>query len=61
MYTLASNTGANRVVAGTKIPHPCGNPDLPAARDHEISRKVLLTALGLLETRLEKPQILVVD
>lgn len=61
MYTIASNAGANRVVAGTKIPHPCGDPELPAKRDREISRKVLLAALGLLEKRLEKTQILMVD
>lgn len=61
MFTLASNGGANRVVAGTKIPHPCGNPELPAKRDREIGRKVLLAALGLLEKRLEEPQIVIVD
>lgn len=61
MYTLASNVGANRVVGGTKIPHPCGDPELPAKRDQEISRKVLLAALGLLEKKLEKPQIEIVN
>ncbi|HBV86520.1 MAG TPA: hypothetical protein DEF42_07675 [Desulfosporosinus sp.] len=61
MYTLASNVGANRVVGGTKIPHPCGDPELPVKRDREISRKVLLSALELLERKLEKPQIIIVD
>lgn len=61
MYTLASNVGANRVVAGGKIPSPCGQPELPANRDREISRKVCLAALELLEKRLEKPQVVIVD
>ena len=49
------------MVAGTKIPHPCGDPELPAKRDREISRKVLLTALELLEKELEEPQVVIVD
>jgi len=61
MYTLAANVGVNRVVAGTKIPHPCGNPELPEERDREISRKVLLTALELLEKKLEKSEIVTVE
>lgn len=61
MYTLAANAGANRVAAGTKIPYPCGNPEVPANRDREIGRQVLLAALGLLEKRLEKPQVVIMD
>jgi hypothetical protein len=60
MTTLAVNAGANRIVAGTKIPHPCGNPELPEKRDHEIGRKIVMAALKLLQKKLEEPEIMTV-
>lgn len=61
MYTLAVNVGANRVVAGTKIPHPCGDPALPAQGGKEISRKLLAAALETLEQKLGTSPIVIND
>lgn len=42
--------GANRMVLGTKIPHPCGDPNLNEAADQIIRRKIIESSLSLLQT-----------
>ena len=49
MVSLAEQMGAKRIVKGTKIPHPCGNPEAPAEED-------LTTRRGILECALEAIQ-----
>jgi len=58
MTTLAKNVGANRIVAGTKIPHPCGDPTVSPKRDHEIGTKIIENAFELLKKQIEVPEII---
>ena len=53
--SLASQLGCYRVVMGTKIPHPCGDPELTAEQDHHLRREIVLTALNILETEISEP------
>ena len=57
LASLAKNEGANRVVHGIKIPHPCGNPALPPDRDKEMRRRIVLTALEALTTEVREPVV----
>jgi glycine reductase len=60
MAMLAKQFGANRIIAtGTKIPHPCGDPNLPAEGDKALRREIVKCALGALETDVEGPTVLV--
>jgi len=61
MSLLAKQIGANRNVTGTKIPHPCGDPNLPAEADKALRREVVLTALKALQTDVDGPTIFVPD
>jgi len=58
MTTLAKNVGANRIVAGTKIPHPCGDPTVSPKRDHEIGTKIIENAFELLKKQIEVLEII---
>ncbi len=61
MTTLAKQTGANRVVAGTKIPHPCGDPNLSEEADAVLRRKILECALSVLEKDVDGPTVFTPD
>jgi len=50
---VASDLGANRVVRGVKIPHPCGDPSLDPSGDHALRIGLARAALGALGTKLE--------
>jgi glycine reductase len=50
---VASDLGANRVIRGVKIPHPCGDPTLEPARDHALRLGIARAALRALGTKLE--------
>ena len=50
MAALAQQMKSNRIVAGTKIPHPCGDPNLPTEADQALRRKIVTTALKALQT-----------
>ena len=50
---VASDLGANRVVRGVKIPHPCGDPSLDPSGDHALRVGLARAALGALGTKLE--------
>ncbi len=49
--------GANRIVKGIAIPHPCGDPNVPPGTDTAIRRKILETALQALQTDVGGPTI----
>jgi glycine/betaine/sarcosine/D-proline reductase family selenoprotein B len=49
--------GANRIVLGTKIPHPCGDPNLNEAADQRIRRKIIELVLELLQTEVTSPTV----
>jgi len=50
---VAADLGANRVVRGVKIPHPCGDPSLDPSGDHKLRVGLARAALGALATKLE--------
>ena len=52
---VALELGANRVVRGVKIPHPCGDPTLDAAQDAVLRERIVRGALSALATRVEHP------
>ena len=53
MYPVAEQVGASRIVKAVAIPHPCGDPSLPAALDGQLRREIVATALKALETKVE--------
>jgi glycine reductase complex component B subunit gamma len=50
---VAQDLGANRVVRGVKIPHPCGDPTLEPASDHALRVGLARAALQALGTKLD--------
>jgi glycine/betaine/sarcosine/D-proline reductase family selenoprotein B len=61
MAALAKQMKSNRIVVGTKIPHPCGDPNLPAEADFALRREIVRTALKILQTEVSGPTVLVPD
>ncbi len=61
MTMLAQQIGANRIVAGAKIPHPCGDPTLPVEADRVLRGKILKCAFRALQTDVSRPTIFVPD
>ena len=61
MSMMAKQLGANRVVTGTKIPHPCGDPSLPPEADKALRRKIVNCALTALQSDVDGPTIFVPD
>lgn len=61
MAALAKQMKSNRIVAGTKIPHPCGDPNLPAEADHALRREIVRTALNVLQAQVSGPTVFVPD
>lgn len=54
---VASELGANRVVRGVKIPHPCGDPSLDLAGDHDLRLRLVRGSLVAIATTLEQAAI----
>lgn len=54
---VALELGANRVVRGVKIPHPCGDPTADAEHDLELRRGIVSRALAALATSIDRPTI----
>ncbi len=61
MTMIGKGLGANRVVAGTKIPHPCGDPNLPTEADYVLREEIVKCALGALQTDVSEPTVFVPD
>ncbi len=59
MTMLAKQVGANRIVTGVKIPHPCGDPGLPEDADHALRRGIVKRAFEALQTSLSGPTVFV--
>jgi betaine reductase len=53
MYPVAEQVGASRIVKAVAIPHPCGDPSLPAELDGELRREIVSTALKALEANVD--------
>jgi glycine reductase complex component B subunit gamma len=54
---VALELGANRVIRGVKIPHPCGEPDGDPAHDRAVREEIVRRALTALSTRVNQPTI----
>jgi len=59
MTMVAEQIGANRIVAGTRIPHPCGDPTVSAAEDQGLRREIVRCALRALQTDAGGPTVFV--
>lgn len=57
MSMMGKQIGANRIVTGTKIPHPCGDPNLLADTDLALRKKIVECALRALQTDVDEPTI----
>ena len=57
MATMAKQIGSNRIVTGIKIPHPCGDPNLPTEDDLTLRREIVKCALHSLQTEISSPTI----
>jgi len=51
---VAADLGANRVIRGVKIPHPCGDPTLEPAGDHALRVGLVRAALRALGEKIDK-------
>ncbi len=57
MSTIAKQLGVNRIVTGTNIPHPCGDPRLSPEADKALRREIVTCALKALQTDPHGPTI----
>lgn len=53
MPSVAGNIGANRIVVGTAITHPLGEPELDYDHEKGLRRQMVARALELLAERVE--------
>lgn len=61
MTKMATQTGANRIIRGTKIPHPCGDPNLSTEADLALRREIVKCALQALQKDVDGPTVFVPD
>lgn len=57
MSMLGKQAGAGRVIAGVKMSHPCGDPNLSGEADLALRKKILEYALDALQTDVDLPTI----
>ena len=50
---ISLTVGANRIVPTIAIPHPLGNPALPAEEEYALRKKLVSKALDALATEVE--------
>ena len=55
---LAMQAGANRVVAGVRIEHVCGDPSLSPDADRALRRRIVERALRALEADVPGPTLI---
>ena len=54
---ISMTVGANRIVPAIAIPHPLGNPALPADEEKELRRHIVEKALVALTTEVDDQTI----
>ena len=59
MTKIGEQTKANRIIAGTRLPHPCGDPALPPEGDFLLRRKIMECALEALQKEVSGPTVFV--
>lgn len=47
---ISLTVGANRIIPAVAIPHPLGNPALPAEEERKVRQNLVMKALGALTT-----------
>ncbi len=57
MYPVAEQVGASRIVKAVAIPHPCGDPSLPAELDAQLRREMVATALKSLDAKVDSSTV----
>ncbi len=57
MAAMARQLGTNRIIMGTKIPHPCGDPNLSPEADKALRREIVKCALGALQAEVNGPTV----
>ncbi len=57
MTMVGKQTGANRIVTGTNIPHPCGDPSFPPEADRALRREIVKCAFCAIQTDVDGPTI----
>lgn len=57
MTSIAETVGANRIVTGVRIPHPCGDPTLAPERERALRDRIVQTALQALATDVSGPTV----
>lgn len=50
---ISMTVGANRIVPAVAIPHPLGNPALPADEEKKLRRRLIEKALKALTTEVD--------
>ena len=61
MSMMAKQLGANRIITGTKIPHPCGDPTLSPEADQALRGAIVNSALEVLQRDVEGPTVFTPD
>ncbi len=61
MAILGKQIGANRIVSGTQLIHPCGDPNLSAEADRALRREIVKCALSTLQTEVSGPTVVTPD
>ena len=54
---IAITVGANRIVPGSGIDHPLGNPELGPDRERTLRKSILNAAIKALETEVKEPTV----
>jgi len=54
---IAQSVGANRIIPTVAIPHPLGNPSLPAEEEKTVRRKLVEKALAALQTEVTEQTV----
>jgi glycine reductase len=57
LSSVALSVGANRIIRGTAITHPAGEPTRPPEREREFRLSLVRQALGTLQMRLEAARV----
>lgn len=57
MSLISKQIGAHRIVTAIKIPHPCGDPELPVDADRAARRGILESAIAALQTDVSESTI----
>lgn len=57
MSSMAKQLKVNRIVTGTKIPYPCGDPALSADADLMLRRAIIQSCLTALMTTVKGPTV----